>query len=115
MIIREQASRVVAISVFLIRLSVVAGIPQASFAQYTFEVTTVDAAADVGRHSAIAVNPQNNHVHIVYYDATNNHLKHAYLNESGSWNTETVDSSPFVGGQAIAMHIDSKGRASRRL
>ena len=112
--IREQTSRVVAISVFLIKLSVVVGIPQASFAQYTFEVTTVDAVdavADVGLHSAIAVNPKNNHVHIAYYDATNGELKHAYLNESGNWITETVDSSPSVGGNAIAIHIDRKGRA----
>jgi hypothetical protein len=44
----------------------------------TWQVSTVDITGSVGDYPSIAVTPDN-HVHIVYYDATNGDLKYATL------------------------------------
>jgi hypothetical protein len=58
-------------------------------AQWQYEI--VDSSPGVGIDASIAID-SNGNVHISYYDETNDTLKYA-TNASGSWVTETVDSS----------------------
>ena len=74
-------------------------------------IQTVDTAVYVLLYFSAMVNTSiatdsNNHVHISYYDAINDDLKYA-TNASGSWVTQTVDST---GGGYNSITIDSSNK-----
>jgi hypothetical protein len=72
---------------------------------FIFEL--VDSNADVGTYNDIAVD-SNNRVHVSYLDLDFYSLKYS-TNESGKWESFTIDSSSFIEGQtSIAVDIDKR-------
>lgn len=72
----------------------------------TWDVETVDAAADVGLFSSLALDADSQ-PHIAYYDSTNGDLKYAHWNGS-QWQVQTVDDTGDV-GQYVGLALDSTG------
>lgn len=85
------------------------GLASHANAQWTIE--TVDAAGSVGRYTSLALDGTG-YPHIAYQDGTNYSLKHAWLDESGLWQVETVDD--YADGTKLGRYnsicIDSGGR-----
>jgi hypothetical protein len=73
----------------------------------TWNSTVVDASADVGEYSSLALDNAG-HPHISYYDDT--HMRLKYTRYDGSaWQVEPVDQGGDV-GQYTALEIDAAGR-----
>lgn len=69
----------------------------------------VDSIGTVGLYTSCAVNTAAGTVHISYYDATGDNLKHAWKPITGAvWTTETVDSLGNV-GKYTSIAADSGG------
>ena len=71
---------------------------------------TVQSNGNVGKHSSIAITPENHH-HLVYTDHSDNVLKYAYCLIScygdDDWTIETVDASQ--GGNKPSIAVNSSG------
>ena len=67
----------------------------------------VDDAADVGVYNSIAVD-ETGKAHIACYDADNQDLKYAVLNDSSNWATSVIDSIGDVGSYcSLAVDLTS--------
>ena len=71
---------------------------------------TVQSSGNVGKHSSIAITPENHH-HLVYTDQSNNVLRYAYCLVScyggEDWTIQTVDASQ--GGKKPSIAVNSSG------
>jgi hypothetical protein len=71
---------------------------------YSWCIETVDSNGNVGLHSSIALD-SNDNPHVSYYDDTNGGLKYAHYD--GMWHTETVDSGGYGTGWFTSLALDS--------
>jgi len=76
----------------------------ASFVDGKWDTEIVDASADVGAYSSIAVD-LNGCLHLVYYDATNENLK--YAKKDVSWKIDVLDSGGVGKYPSIAISKDA--------
>ena len=67
---------------------------------------TVDATGDVGTHTSLGLDAQDN-PHISYHDLTNNTLKYA-VKTGGRWTIETADATPGA-GYFGSLEVDAQG------
>lgn len=83
----------------------------ASHAHAQWSIETVDSAGSVGRYTSLALDA-GGYPHIAYHDGSNYSLKHAWLDDSGFWQIETVDdyADDTRLGRYNAMCIDTCGR-----
>lgn len=76
-------------------------------ASLTWQLETVDGSDDVGTHTSLALD-SNDQPHISYYDETSSDLKYA-AHDGATWQIVTVDSSGSV-GQFTSLALDSNDR-----
>ena len=87
----------------------VCGTTPAACTPGSWNLNTVDTAGDVGRRSAIAVDPVGR-IHVVYYDVDNHRLKHATRAPGGNWQFDTVEQATnFEDYAETALALDSAG------
>ncbi|MDP3565000.1 MAG: PKD domain-containing protein [Methanoregula sp.] len=86
-------------------MSIIALLLVAPVAALTWDITTVDSTADVGKYSSLTLDKYGI-PWISYYDATNGNLKYAFLN-AGGWNIDTADNSASDVGQYSSLRIRS--------
>ena len=88
----------------LVAILAMSAFPFPSLAQ-GWNVETVDSAADVGQHSSMALD-SNDNPHISYYDADSGDLKYAHW-DGANWSSETVDSTGDDVGQYSSIALDN--------
>ena len=83
------------------------GAEQFSLVQGPWVTQTVDAAADMGMNSSIAIDGQGR-AHISYYDASSGALMYA-ANATGVWLAETIDAVGVSGSSKTSLAVDAQG------
>ena len=85
-----------------------AGLLSASTVPFAWNLTTVDSAGDVGKHTSLAFGP-NGQPAISYYDTTNGNLKLARYYGT-TWITSTVDNSAGDVGSYTSLAFGPDGQ-----